>query len=137
MRPFLLLLGAAAMLAAAPAALAQDAPEGRVVRERPLTADDQAALNKEFGDAVQAARASLPVFWGRLAENSGASPEDYQLQGDEVWAGQVSSRLHKAQRLMHRLFPICLQAGFHLNLPLNQPDRDHLNRISLKFVESQ
>ena len=67
-------------MAAAPAALAQDAPEGRVVRETPLSTTDLAALNKAFGEAVQAARASLPVFWGRMAENPGAAPDDFQLR---------------------------------------------------------
>ena len=73
------------MLAAAPAALtsaalAQDAPDGPVVRERALTPDERAAFNKDFSAAVQAARASLPVFWGRLAEDRGGSPDDFQLR---------------------------------------------------------
>ncbi len=66
------------MLAAAPAAFAQDAAEG--VQDAPLSPDQQAAMEKAFGDAVQAARASLPVFWGRLSENPGASPDDYGLK---------------------------------------------------------
>ena len=81
MRRLLLPLSAAAvLLAAAPAALAQYAPEGPVVRETPLSPDQRAALNKEFGEAVMAARASLPVFWGRLAESRGAAPDDFQLK---------------------------------------------------------
>ena len=93
-----LLSVAAAMLAAAPPALAQSAPEGPVVREKPLSPDERAALNKEFGEAVSAARASLPVFWGRLAENPVASPDDFQLkvvfkspQGgfEELWLSDI------------------------------------------------
>jgi uncharacterized protein YegJ (DUF2314 family) len=68
------------MLAAAPAALAQDAPDGPVVRERALTPDERIAFNKDFTAAVQAARASLPVFWGRLAEDRGGSPDNFQLR---------------------------------------------------------
>jgi len=64
-------------------------------------------------------RLLLPV---RCLETPSLRPEDYQLQGNEVWAGQVSSRLHKAQRLIHCLFAVCLQASFHLNLSLNQLD---------------
>jgi uncharacterized protein YegJ (DUF2314 family) len=97
------------MLAAAPAALAQDAPDGPVVRERALSPAEMAALNKEFGDAVQAARASLPVFWGRLAENRGASPDDFQLkvmfpspQGgyEELWLSDIK---HDGARTTGRL----------------------------------
>jgi uncharacterized protein YegJ (DUF2314 family) len=68
------------MLAAAPAAVAQDAPDGPVVRERAFTAEERAAFNRDFGAAVQAARASLPVFWGRLAESRGAASDDFQLR---------------------------------------------------------
>ena len=39
-----------------------------------------AAINKAFTAAVQDARASLPVFWGRLAENPGASPDAFGLK---------------------------------------------------------
>jgi uncharacterized protein YegJ (DUF2314 family) len=101
---------AALMLAAAPAALAQDAPDGPVVREKALSPTEEAALNKEFGDAVQAARASLPVFWGRLAENPGASPDDFQLkvafkspQGgfEELWLSDIK---HEGARITGRLF---------------------------------
>lgn len=67
-------------LAAAPAALAQDAADRGFVRERPLSPDEEAALNKAFTEAVQSARASLPVFWGRLAENPNANPDDFQLK---------------------------------------------------------
>jgi uncharacterized protein YegJ (DUF2314 family) len=98
------------MLAAAPAALAQDAPDGAFVREKALSPAEEAALNKEFGDAVQAARASLPVFWGRLAENPGASPDDFQLkvmfkspQGgfEELWLSDIK---HEGARITGRLF---------------------------------
>jgi hypothetical protein len=71
-----------------------------------------------------------------LLETSSLRPEDDQLQTDEVWARQVSSRLHQAQRLIHCLFAFCLQAGLHLNLSLNQPDGHHLNRVLQKFVKS-
>ena len=106
----LLLPLAVLMLAAAPAALAQDAPDGPVVREKALSPTEEAALNKEFGDAVQAARASLPVFWGRLAENPGASPDDFQLkvafkspQGgfEELWLSDIK---HEGARITGRLF---------------------------------
>lgn len=98
MKPLVLLLTATVVLAAAPAALAQDAPEGRVVRETPLSPDERAALNKAFTEAVQAARASLPVFWGRMAENPGAGPDDFQLRVvfkspqngfEEVWLSAI------------------------------------------------
>jgi uncharacterized protein YegJ (DUF2314 family) len=68
------------MLAAAPAALAQDAVDPGFVREKPISPDEAAVLSKAFTDAVQAARASLPVFWGRLAENPGARPDDFGLK---------------------------------------------------------
>ena len=71
---------AALMLAAAPAALAQDAVDPGFVREKPISPDEAAVLSKAFTDAVQAARASLPVFWGRLAENPGARPDDFGLK---------------------------------------------------------
>jgi len=89
---------AGAMLAVAPAALAQQAPEGPVARETPLSSDQRATLNKEFAEAVQAARASLPVFWGRLAESGGAVPDDFQLKVvfkspqngfEEVWLSAI------------------------------------------------
>lgn len=89
---------AALMLAAAPAALAQDAAAEGFVREQALTPAEEAALNKAFGEAVQAARASLPVFWGRLAENPAPSPDDFQLkvalrnpQGgiEELWLSDI------------------------------------------------
>jgi uncharacterized protein YegJ (DUF2314 family) len=108
-RPLALLLTAAVAVAAAPAALAQDAPEGRVVREKALSPDEEAALNKEFGEAVQAARASLPVFWGRLAENPGATPDDFQLkvmfkspQGgfEELWLSDIK---REGARIVGRL----------------------------------
>jgi uncharacterized protein YegJ (DUF2314 family) len=100
---------AALMSAFGPAALAQYAPEGPVVRETPLSPDARAALNKEFGEAVSAARASLPVFWGRLGENPGASPDDFQLkvvfkspQGgfEELWLSDVK---HEGARITGRL----------------------------------
>jgi uncharacterized protein YegJ (DUF2314 family) len=52
-------------------ARAQVAVEG-AVRETPMSPEQMAALDKEFDAAAQAARASLPVFWGRLSENPGA-----------------------------------------------------------------
>jgi len=108
-KPILLLLSGAVILAAGPAALAQDAPEGRVVRETPLSPTDLATLNKAYGEAVQAARASLPVFWGRLAENPGAAPDDFQLRVafkspqngfEEVW---LSSIKRDGARIVGRL----------------------------------
>jgi uncharacterized protein YegJ (DUF2314 family) len=80
-----------------------------VVREKPLSPDEEAALNKEFGEAVQAARASLPVFWGRLAENPGATPDDFQLkvmfkspQGgfEELWLSDIK---REGARIVGRL----------------------------------
>jgi uncharacterized protein YegJ (DUF2314 family) len=78
--PLAALTLAVLMPAFGPAALAQYAPEGPVVRETPLSSDQRAALNKEFSEAVTAARASLPVFWGRLAESRGAASDDFQLK---------------------------------------------------------
>ena len=78
MRRAIVLLFAGLTLAAAPAAFAQDAAEG--VQEAPLSPAQEAAMEKAFGDAVQAARASLPVFWGRVAENPAAAPDDYGLK---------------------------------------------------------
>jgi len=110
----LLALAAVLTLAAAPAALpsvvrAQDAAEGRVVRETPLTPEQEVALNKQFGEAVEAARASLPVFWGRLAENPNAGPDDFQLkvvfktpQGtpEDLWLSDIK---HEGARTTGRL----------------------------------
>jgi uncharacterized protein YegJ (DUF2314 family) len=70
----------ALMLAVAPAARAQDPAAEGFVREKALSPDEQASISKAFTEAVQAARASLPVFWGRLAENPGASPDDFELK---------------------------------------------------------
>lgn len=98
MRRLPILFAAGAMLGLPPSAFAQQAVEDGFVRETPLSQDQRASLNKEFGDAVQAARASLPVFWGRLAENPGASPDDFQLkvvfkspQGgfEELWLSDI------------------------------------------------
>jgi uncharacterized protein YegJ (DUF2314 family) len=76
----LALTSAAVVLAAAPAASAQDAADRGFVREKAISPDEAAALSKEFTEAVQSARASLPVFWGRLAENPGASPDEFGLK---------------------------------------------------------
>lgn len=80
------LAAAALTLASASQALAQaDAPI------------DAAAQEKAFNDAVVAARATLPVFWGRLAENPGV-PDDYSLkvvfhnaqgQIEELWLSDI------------------------------------------------
>jgi uncharacterized protein YegJ (DUF2314 family) len=67
-----------AALALIAPAHAQDAAEG--AQDAPLTPAQQQALEKAFEDAVLAARASLPVFWGRVAENSAVSPDDYGLK---------------------------------------------------------
>jgi uncharacterized protein YegJ (DUF2314 family) len=89
---------AALMLAAAPAALAQDPVDPGFVREKAISPDEAAALTKEFTAAVQAARASLPVFWGRLAENPGASPDAFGLKvvfktpdggAEDVWLSDI------------------------------------------------
>jgi uncharacterized protein YegJ (DUF2314 family) len=66
---------AAALALAAPAARAQIASDGSGAPVRPLSTADMAALDQAFEAAVQAARASLPVFWGRLAENPGAKAD--------------------------------------------------------------
>ncbi len=79
-RALVLSLAALTLAAAVPAALAQDAVDQGFVRERALSPDEEASLNKAFDEAVKAARASLPVFWGRLAENPGASPDEFQLK---------------------------------------------------------
>ena len=108
MRPALVLMLAGSMLAFAPVALAQNAPES-AVRDAPLSPAETAALEKQFGDAVQAARASLPVFWGRLAENPNASPDDFGLkvafrnpQGgfEELWLSGIK---REGARLVGRL----------------------------------
>ena len=81
--------GALALLAS-PAARAQlpalpQTPEG-------------VAQDKAFNDAVLAARASLPVFWGRIAENPGEGPDDYSLKVvfpspgggiEEIWLSDI------------------------------------------------
>jgi uncharacterized protein YegJ (DUF2314 family) len=73
----------------APLAHAQDVPS-------PSPAEI-AVMEKAFDDAVVAARASLPVFWQRLAENPGG-PDDYGLkvafknprgQVEEVWLQDI------------------------------------------------
>jgi uncharacterized protein YegJ (DUF2314 family) len=86
------------MLAGARAALAQDAAAEGFVREQALSPDEAATLNKAFTEAVLAARASLPVFWGRLAENPGASPDAFELKvvfktpdggAEDVWLSDI------------------------------------------------
>ncbi len=67
-RAFALALTAAVLIG--PAARAQDAG---------LSPAEQTALSKAFTDAVQQARASLPVFWMRLSENPDGR-EDYGLK---------------------------------------------------------
>ncbi len=82
----LLLTGAALACVLGPPAQAQ-----------PLAAGDPAAMEKAFNDAVTQARASLPVFWMRIAENPGG-PDDYSLkvafrspQGgfEEIWLSDI------------------------------------------------
>jgi uncharacterized protein YegJ (DUF2314 family) len=82
------LAAAGLILAAAPAAVAQAPADAPV---------DLAAQDKAFNDAVFAARASLPVFWGRLAENPGV-PDDYSLkvvfrnprgQVEDLWLSDI------------------------------------------------
>jgi uncharacterized protein YegJ (DUF2314 family) len=96
-------------LAAAPAAFAQDAADPSFVREKPLSADDEAALNKAYSEAMIAARTSLPVFWGRLAENPGASPDDFGLKVvfktpggafEDLWLSDIK---HEGGRITGRL----------------------------------
>jgi uncharacterized protein YegJ (DUF2314 family) len=86
------------LVATASAALAQDAAADGFVREKAISPDEAAALTKEFTEAVQAARASLPLFWGRLAENPGASPDEVGLKvvfktpdggGEDVWLSDI------------------------------------------------
>ena len=81
------LAAAGLALAAGSAALAQT--------QAPI---DEAAQEKAWNEAVLAARASLPVFWGRLAENPGGAPDDYSLkvvfrnaQGgpEDIWLGDI------------------------------------------------
>ncbi len=67
---------AGALSVMASGALAQTpapAPDPAVVAQR-------AAAEKAFDQAVAAARASLSVFWGRLAENPGGAPDDFSLK---------------------------------------------------------
>ena len=94
----LLLSTFALTLAVAPAVLAQDAIDGGFVREKALSPDEVAAITKAFTAAVQDARASLPVFWGRLAENPGASPDAFGLKvvfktpdggGEDLWLSDI------------------------------------------------
>jgi len=89
----------AAAVLAAPAAFAEDVP---------LTAEQTAVLDKEFNAAVEAARASLPVFWRQLAENPGG-PNDYGLkvtfhnaqgQTEEVWLQDIK---RDGKRIVGRL----------------------------------
>ena len=97
-RVLALTLAGLALVATAPAALAQDAVAEGFVRERAISPDEAAALTKAFTEAVQAARASLPVFWGRLAENPGASPDEFGLKvvfktpdggSEDVWLSDI------------------------------------------------
>jgi uncharacterized protein YegJ (DUF2314 family) len=97
-RALALTLAGVTLVATAPAALAQDRADPGFVRERAIPPDEAAALNKEFTEAVQAARASLPVFWGRLAENPGASPDEFGLKvvfrtpdggAEDVWLSDI------------------------------------------------
>ena len=67
-----------ALAVAVPAARAQDAAEGQP--DAPLTAEQMAALDQKFSAAVQAARASLPVFWQRLASTPDSGPDTFGLK---------------------------------------------------------
>ena len=80
------LAAAGLVLTAAPVAFAQ--------AETPV---DMAAQEKAWNEAVLAARASLPVFWARLAENPGG-PDDYSLKvvfrnaqggGEDIWLQDI------------------------------------------------
>jgi uncharacterized protein YegJ (DUF2314 family) len=82
------LAAAGLALAVAPAALAQEGAAPQI---------DSAALEKAWNEAVTAARASLPVFWERMAENPGV-PDDYSLkvvfrnpQGgiEDIWLSDI------------------------------------------------
>jgi uncharacterized protein YegJ (DUF2314 family) len=64
---------------------------------QPVAPAELAAKEKAFDDAVAAARASLPLFWSRMAENAGG-PDDYSLkvaypspQGgfEEIWLSDI------------------------------------------------
>ena len=94
MRPLLAFAAAAGLLLAGPAL----APASARAQDLPISPDRLAVLNKEFGEAVQAARASLPVFWQRLAENPGLAPGDTGLKvvfrtpeggSEEVWLHDI------------------------------------------------
>jgi uncharacterized protein YegJ (DUF2314 family) len=96
----LALLSAGLMLAAAPAAMAQQAA--------PPASPEIAVLEKAFDAAVVEARASLPVFWQRLSENPGG-PDDYGLkvafrnprgQVEEVWLRDIK---RDGKRIVGRL----------------------------------
>lgn len=105
MRPAVLL--AAALVLAAPAAYAQIAAEGGP-QPAPLSQAQIAALDKAFDVAVQAARASLPVFWQRLSENPGAKG-DFGLKvafrnasggTEDVWLQDIQ---REGSRILGRL----------------------------------
>jgi len=85
-----------ALILAVPAARAQDAAEGP--QSAPLSAEQMAALDKDFNAAVQAARASLPVFWERLHDTPDSAPDTFGLKvsfksprggNEEVWLQDV------------------------------------------------
>ncbi len=85
-----------AMALMAPAARAQDAAEGE--QSAPMTAEQLAALDKDFNAAVQAARDSLPVFWQRLASTPDSAPDTFSLKvafksprggNEELWLQDV------------------------------------------------
>ena len=72
------------------------APAARAADE-PISAEE-AAFDKAFTDAVKEARASLPVFWMRLAETPANDPDIFQLKvafrapkggGEEIWLSDV------------------------------------------------
>lgn len=108
MKAVLFAAAALALAAGAVQARAQIAVDAPPATRQPLTSADIAALDKEFDTAVQAARASLPVFWGRLAENPGAKADFglkvafHNAQGgvEELWLGDIQK---EGARIVGRL----------------------------------
>jgi uncharacterized protein YegJ (DUF2314 family) len=96
-----------ALTLAAPVARAQDAAEGP--QSAPLSAEQMAALDKDFNAAVQAARASLPVFWQRLASTPDTGPGIFSLKvsfksprggTEELWLQDIK---REGSRIVGRL----------------------------------
>lgn len=90
---------------------------------------DQAAQRKAYAEAVNQAKASLPVFWARMADNPGG-PTDYSLkvayaspQGgvEDIWLSDIKRQGgHIVGRVNYDPDTLAMHAGQIAPIPEDQ-----------------